>query len=283
MAPARKQGNRRKTGKEQYYTPPSTASAIVERLIERVPLALDRVWIEPAGGTGSFIDAARAHGVKEILSFDIEPHHPGVKRGDFLKQKLTMGGAIAMGNPPFGRNNALSVPFFNMCAKHCDLICFVVPRSWRKWSVINRLDPSFHLIDDYELQINYEDVDGSELSQKFWLNTIVQTWEKRAVDRGRITVEDRGVVKRATPRTADVSLTIFGFGCGTLKTEFPQEPNTTQIFLTLHHERALEALQQVDYSRFSQNTAYTAALSLQEINYLLNEYLFGDPGISPSG
>jgi hypothetical protein len=42
-------------------------------------------------------------------------------------------------------------------------------------------------------------------------------------------------------------------------------------------------LQQVDYSRFSQNTAYTAALSLQEINYLLNEYLFGDPGISPSG
>lgn len=279
MATARKQGNRRKTGKEQYYTPPATASAVVTRLLEQVPTARDRIWIEPAGGTGSFIDAARAHGVSTILSYDIEPHHPDVKRGNFLKQKLKVSGAVAVGNPPFGRNNALSVPFFNACAQHCDAICFIVPKSWRKWSVINRLDQSFHLIDDYDLQINYDDAHGSELSEKFWLNTVVQTWEKRTGLRGKISVEDRGVIKRATPRSADVSLTIFGFSCGNLKTEFPRKANTTQIFLTLHHPRALEALQNVDFSRFSQNTAYTSALSLQEINYLLNDYLFGEPGL----
>ncbi len=279
MATARKQGNRRKTGKEQYYTPSTTASAIVERLLKQVPGARDRTWIEPAGGTGTFIEAAKASGVSSILSFDIEPHHPLVKRGNFLKQKLKVSDAVAIGNPPFGRNNALSVPFFNACAKHCDVICFIVPKSWRKWSVINRLDQSFHLLDDYELEINYEGVDGVGLSQKFWLNTVVQTWERRESPRGKFTVEDRGVVKRATPRTADVSLTIFGFGCGSLKTEFPRKANTTQIFLSLHHPRALEALQRVDYSRFSQNTAYTAALSIQEINYLLNEYLFDDPGL----
>lgn len=279
MATARRQGNRRKTGKEQYYTPPTTASAVVDRLLEQVPFARDRTWIEPAGGTGTFIEAAQEQGVSRIVSYDIEPHHPKVKRGDFLKQKLKISGAVAVGNPPFGRNNALSVPFFNACAKHCDVICFIVPKSWRKWSVINRLDQSFHLIDDYDLQINYDGVDGFELSEKFWLNTIVQTWERREMPRGRIAVEDRGIVKRATPRSADVSLTIFGFGCGTLKTEFPRKPNTTQLFLTLHHPRALEALRAIDYLRFSQNTAYTAALSLQEINYLLNEYLFGDPGL----
>ncbi|MFM8866778.1 MAG: hypothetical protein ACKOFZ_00590 [Ilumatobacteraceae bacterium] len=280
MATVRKQGNRRKTGKEQYYTPSTTASNIVERLLKQVPDACDRTWIEPAGGTGSFIEAAKAHGVSSIVSFDIEPHHPLVKRGNFLKQKLKVSGAVAIGNPPFGRNNALSVPFFNACAKHCDVICFIVPKSWRKWSVINRLDQSFHLVDDYELEINYEDVDGMGLSQKFWLNTVVQTWERRGSLRGKFAVEDRGIVKRATPRTADVSLTIFGFGCGSLKTEFPRKSNTTQIFLSLHHPRALEALQRVDYSRFSQNTAYTAALSIQEINFLLNEYLFGDPGLT---
>lgn len=279
MATARKQGNRRKTGKEQYYTPPTTASAIVDRLLKQVPFVRDRIWIEPAGGTGTFIEAAQEQGVSRIVSYDIEPHHPKVKRGDFLKQKLKISGAVAVGNPPFGRNNALSVPFFNACAKHCDVICFIVPKSWRKWSVINRLDQSFHLIDDYDLQINYDGVNGFELSEKFWLNTVVQTWERREMLREKIAVEDRSVVRRATPNSADVSLTIFGFGCGTLKTEFPRKPNTTQLFLTLHHPRALEALQAVDYSRFSQNTAYTAALSLQEINYLLNEYLFGDPGL----
>jgi hypothetical protein len=159
------------------------------------------------------------------------------------------------------------------------VICFIVPKSWRKWSVINRLDQSFHLVDDYDLQVNYDNVEGGELSEKFWLNTVVQTWERRGNPRGKISVEDRGVVRKATPRSADVSLTIFGFSCGTLKTEFLRKPNTTQIFLTLHHPRALEALQNIDYSRFSQNTAYTAALSLQEINYLLNEYLFGDSGL----
>lgn len=279
MTTARKKGNRRKTGKEQYYTPADTAMSIIEQLLQTVPWAGGRTWIEPAGGTGSFVEAAQLHGVADVISYDIEPHHPLVKKGDFLKQRLKVSGAVAVGNPPFGRNNALSVPFFNACAKHCDAICFIVPKSWRKWSVINRLDQSFHLIDDYELEINYTAADGSGLSEKFWLNTVVQTWERRNTLRGKISVEDRGVVKRATPRSADVSLTIFGFGCGSLKTEFPRRPNTTQIFLTLHHPKALEALQQVDYSRFSTNTAYTAALSMQEINFLLNEYVYGDPGL----
>ncbi|MGA1332079.1 MAG: hypothetical protein ACO31D_02865 [Ilumatobacteraceae bacterium] len=282
MESARKQGNRRKTGKEQYYTPPATASQVVKRLLEIAPHASERVWIEPAGGAGAFVDAAHLAGVNEVVSFDVEPRHPSVKRGDFLSQKLQLAGAVSIGNPPFGRNNALSVPFFNSCGEYSDLICFIVPKSWRKWSVINRLHQSFHLIDDYELNVNYEDMDGHDLSKKFWLNTVVQTWERRETPRGKIKVEDRGVVRRATPLTADVSLTIFGFGCGTLKTDFPRKPNTTQIFLTLHHDRALEALQSVDYSRFSRNTAYTAALSLQEINYLLNEYLFGDPGFVTS-
>jgi hypothetical protein len=49
------------------------------------------------------------------------------------------------------------------------------------------------------------------------------------------------------------------------------------MFLKLHHPQALQALESVDYSRFFKNTAYTEALSLQEINYLLNEAIYGDP------
>jgi hypothetical protein len=48
------------------------------------------------------------------------------------------------------------------------------------------------------------------------------------------------------------------------------------MFLKLQHPRALEALQSVDFSRFFKNTAYTEALSIQEINFLLNEYLIGE-------
>jgi hypothetical protein len=90
-------------------------------------------------------------------------------------------------------------------------------------------------------------------------------------------VTDRGLIERCHVADADVSLTIFGFGCGSVKTDFPRRPNTTQMFLKLKHERALEALENVDFSRFYLRTAYTEALSIKEINYLLNEYIFGDP------
>jgi predicted RNA methylase len=270
-------GNTRTTGKEQYYTPIETANTIVARLVAGRPDLLKRTWIEPAGGTGNFIKALEGIGVSRTISYDIEPHHARVVRGSFLDQRLSTTGAVSVGNPPFGRNNSLSVPFFNHCAKYSDYICFIVPKSWRKWSVSNRLALNFHLIDDYDLSINYEDVMGHQLSTKSVLRTIVQTWERRSTERSIMRVEDRGVVMRATPATADVSLTIFGFSCGTVKTEFERIPNTTQMFLKLGHPRALEALQAVDFSRFFNNTAYTEALSLPEINFLLNEYIFGDP------
>ena len=68
-------------------------------------------------------------------------------------------------------------------------------------------------------------------------------------------------------------------GCGTVKTEFPRRKVTTELYLHTRHPRALEALNNVNYQRFSTNVAYTEALSIQEINYLLNEYLFGDPRV----
>jgi hypothetical protein len=45
------------------------------------------------------------------------------------------------------------------------------------------------------------------------------------------------------------------------------------MFLKLNHPKALNALQTADFARFSKNTAYTEALSFQEINFLLNERL----------
>jgi hypothetical protein len=268
-------GNTRTTGKEQFYTPPDVAGSVVDRLLSLRPDLKTKKWLEPSGGTGSFIEALLARGVEDIVSYDIEPHHSLVKQGDFHEVELDFRGAVSVGNPPFGRNNALSIPFFNKCATHSDVVCFIVPKSWGKWSVTNRLDRDFHLLDEYDLKVDYE---GSS-SPKGVLNTVVQTWERRPTHRAKVTVQDLGMVIKTTPEDADVSLTVFGYSCGKVKTQFPRVPNTTQMFLKLGHDRALEALQSVDFSRFSKNVAYTEALSSQEINYLLNEYILGDPHV----
>lgn len=236
----------------------------------------ERVVVEPAGGTGSFVEAAERAGAAKVLSLDIEPKHGRVTSGDYLETAIEAQDSITVSNPPFGRNNSLSIPFFNRAADHSEYIAFIVPRSWRKWSVINRLDSRFHLIHDEDIQVDYVDASGKPLSQRKILATCFQIWRRRDEPRAAVRVTDHGFVTKTTPELADVSLTVFGFGCGTVKTDFVRAPNTTQLFLKLNHPKALEALQKVDFSRFFNNTAYTPALALPEIRYLLNEYINGD-------
>lgn len=271
-------GNRRVTGKEQFYTPSGLAARLVSELSETVGSLENRTVLEPAGGTGAFIQAAVAAGAAKVVSFDIEPKFEGVLRGDFLQQKLDLKDAIALSNPPFGRNNALSIPFFNKAADHCDYIAFVVPRSWRKWSVLNRLDRRFHLLADHDIQVDYVDENGNPLGQQLRLNTCFQIW-RRDAERIRpvYKVQDMGLIEKSTPQDADIALDVFGFNCGRVRKEFDRKPNSTKMFLKLLHPQALGALQEVDFSRFYRNTAYTEALSLQEINYLLNERILGNP------
>ncbi|MFM6978052.1 MAG: hypothetical protein ACKOWR_04995 [Micrococcales bacterium] len=269
-------GNTRTTGKEQFYTPPTLAKTLLAEVAKHVPDLAERTMIEPAGGTGAFIKAAKKFGIAKIISFDIEPKYKEVTLGNFLESEITAKHAVTISNPPFGRNNSLSIPFFNKAADSSDYICFIVPRSWRKWSVINRLDQRFHLIADLDLQIDYVDDKDDQITAKNRLATCFQIWQKRKTKRPIVAVTDNEFIKKVKPQDADVSLTIFGYGCGRLKTEFKREPNSTQMFLKLNHPRALEALQSVDFSRFFKNTAYTEALSLQEINFLLNEFLIGE-------
>lgn len=273
-----KLGNTRVTGKEQYYTPNDTAQEVFKNLLEIVPNLSSRVFIEPAGGTGSFINAAIEIGINDIVSFDIEPHHPKVMAGDFLVQQIDAIDAITVTNPPFGRNNSLSIPFFNHSARTSEYIVFVVPRSWRKWTVQNKLDRRFELIRDDDLTINYVDVNGESGYKNNNLRTCIQYWKRSDTNlRPIYAVEDMGIITKCKFDEADVSLTIFGYGCGTVKTDFPRKTNTTQMFLKLNHPMALEALQSVNFSRFFNHTAYTEALSIVEINYLLNQYIYGDP------
>ena len=266
-----KLGNRRVTGKEQYYTPRDLAEKLVLKVKAIVPDFSSRTVLEPAGGTGAFVEAAKAAGAKRVLSVDIEPKHAEVGKGDYFETEVSISNAVTISNPPFGRNNSLSIPFFNRAAEHSEYIAFIVPRSWRKWSVINRLNRNFHLVLDEDLSIDYVDDTHTLITQKNLLKTCFQVWKRTDEVRELVRIEDRGFVSKVKPEEADIALTVFGYSCGKVNEEFERKPNTTRMFLKLNHPKALKALKTMDFQRFSKNTAYTDALSFQEINFLLNE------------
>lgn len=261
--------NKRTTGKEQYYTPRETAEECLRLLEEHTQ---SKRFLEPAGGTGSFVSLLRERGY-EVVSYDIEPKGEGIQRtDDFLKEDISsLKDFTVITNPPFGRANALSVPFFNKCAEVAEVIGFLVPKSWRKWSVMNKLNRNFHLVSDTEMTVDYV-YPGSSQKSKGKLNTIFQVWVRREEMREIYDAEDRGYIQKVSVEDANVSLTVFGRGCGRLRTVFPRKKNTTQMFLKCSEE-IVEVLKQLDYKRFYSNTAFVEALSIKEIWCLLNEYM----------
>ena len=271
-----KLGNRRVTGLEQYYTPKHLAQSLTEELFSVLDSPQQRHFLEPAGGTGSFIDALAGLGAKSITSMDTHPKHPKVMRGDFLAFQSSISDLVTISNPPFGRNNALSIPFFNHAAHISTHIAFLVPRSWRKWSVQNRLDLNFHLLHDQDVNLIYEDQAGEPLAKSNELRTCFQIWEKRDSSRPRTVVPDNGYIRKTSPEEADVAMRVFGYGCGQVLESFERKPNTTLMFLSFEAPVTASLLRDLDFERFRNNTAYTQALSFQEINYLLNERLLGD-------
>ncbi len=272
-----KLGNRRKTGVEQYYTPKDLARNLSEELIAIT--GSDRSFLEPAGGNGSFVSALESLGVEKIQAVDLYPKHPRVKNADFLTHNPKGSNLVTISNPPFGRNNSLSIPFFNHAANHSEYIAFLVPRSWRKWSVQNRLDRRFHLISDRDVAVNYVTDTGERIGANNDLRTCFQIWQRQDSLRPLIRVQDQGLVKKCKPETADIAIRVFGFGCGKSYRDFPRAANTTLMFLTVLDARVFEVIEGLDYERFSLNTSYTRALALPELNYLLNEAIFGDPMI----
>jgi hypothetical protein len=271
-------GNTRKTGKEQYYTLPNVVDDCVKIAMK---YHKGEKILEPAGGTGEFIEGLLRHGVEKdiIESSDIEPKHDLVKHGDFLESNYD-DNYFTISNPPFGRANSLSVKFFNKAADFSTYICFLIPISWRKWSIINRLDSRFHLVEDVEMPlVSFYNDDGP--IEGGILRTVFQVWEKRDVKREKITVEDREYLKKSDPENADVALTFFGHSSGKVETNFLRVPNTTKRYFTVKNDEVIQAMKEVDYSRFNQNSAYVAALSLPEVNTLLNEWFDKKVGKDP--
>jgi hypothetical protein len=269
-------GNRRTSGDEQYYTPAALAENLIAELFTALPDIDHSKFLEPAGGTGSFITALQNRGVRDIKSFDTHPKHELVEHGDFLSQNLEGEAFVTVSNPPFGRNNALAVPFFNHAANFSTHIAFLVPRSWRKWSVINRLHPNFHLISDCDVEVIFESESGEPVAVRNDLRSCFQIWERRAELRARISVPQSGLIKKVKPKDADVAFRCFGFGAGRIYREFERGPNTTLMFLAVREPWVIDLLEDLDYSVFAHNTAYTKAVSFQEINYLINERLWGN-------
>lgn len=138
--------------------------------------------VEPSAGAGAFLLQLPA---EKRVGFDILPLHDGVVAQDFFtwEPPPPSGKVLTIGNPPFGRRAKLAVQFIEKAASYSDVIAFILPRSFNKYTFQNRVPLEFHLVDSLECE-NFEAPDGEPLTIK----SVFQIWEKRDTPRSKVAV-----------------------------------------------------------------------------------------------
>ena len=175
---------------DQFYT----KQKVVKQLLEYIDCGSYDLVVEPSAGDGAFVKNIHHD---NLLAIDIAPAYDGIEEGDFLADVRKVVAAafrcestntprvLVIGNPPFGKNSSLAVKFFNHAAQFSDCIAFIVPRTFRKPSVINRLHANFHLREEQILQ---PDAFYTPSGESYDVPTVFQIWDVMETKRKKISV-----------------------------------------------------------------------------------------------
>ncbi len=139
----------RSQGLDKFYTLESVAQMCIDLTDDTLSIDSFDTVIEPSAGNGSFYTNI-TH--SNLIGIDIEPEHADIIEMDFFNYTPEPNtNILIIGNPPFGRVSSLAVRFFNHAAQWANAIAFIVPRTFRKTSIQNRLNLNFVLIDDIDI------------------------------------------------------------------------------------------------------------------------------------
>jgi hypothetical protein len=166
-----------------------TKSKIVDLILQKIDFDEFNTVIEPAAGSGQFLKKMPEN---KSFGFDLSPEteSDNIIEADFLEVNLdedllAKGKILSLGNPPFGKNASLAVKFFNKCASFSSCISFILPRTFRKPSVINRLDENFFLEEEIILPLDsFYTPEGIDYA----VPTVFQIWRRRDTVRKKIDI-----------------------------------------------------------------------------------------------
>jgi len=256
---------------DQFYTRAKLAEQYVATVIERW-CDPDVLFVEPAAGAGAFLQPLLNAG-RKVRAVDIDPQSPHIRCANFLACEDIFGGEhsaiVVIGNPPFGKNACMAVRFFNQAAIHADEIAFIVPRTFRKASIQQRLHPSFHLSDDNDVERYAFLLSGNPHD----VPCAWQVWTRHSTKRPILSPPSvEHLIRYTTPRFADFAMRRVGFYAGrVLTTNIMSLSQTTHYFMREMADGVIAALHRVNWSELAAQTAGVRSLSKAEIAFKLKE------------
>lgn len=159
-----------------------TKSSVVDFCLSKINLNNYTHIIEPSAGSGAF-----SNKIPNCIAIDIKPANDGIIACDYLAFDYSKyKGALVIGNPPFGQQSKLAIAFFNYSAKYAQTIAFILPKSFKKASMQNKLDLNFRLVEEYDIESNAFLLNGADYN----VPCVFQIWDR--------TLNKRALIKLKT-------------------------------------------------------------------------------------
>lgn len=273
----------RNEGLDKFYTSERFAKKCVDFLFERFPTARFDLVVEPSAGNGSFV--RQLPNAANIEAIDIAPEDPSVRKEDFFRFRpsTAYSRVLVVGNPPFGKGCSLAIRFFNHAAEWADAIAFIVPRTFRRRSVQNKLSLDFHLVDDMEVPVR-----PCVFHPAMSVKCCFQIWERRAEPRAPVrtptshphweflkygALDDRG--QPTPPAGADFAIRAYGGHIGEIRrgSLHTLRPKSWHWIRAIENPSVLiERFSSLDFSE-AENTARQNSMGRAELVLLYQTYL----------
>ena len=248
---------------DQYYTNPTEAEKCVSELKKYIGVGRRRYVVEPSAGAGAFLGF-----FKNTIAVDLEPKATGIIKSDFFKTSREMlnlptkSHVTILGNPPFGFAGSLAIKFFNHAATLANTIAFIVPRSFEKTSIQNRLNLNFHLIYERVLPKNSFILHN----ETYDVPCVFQIWIRKKQPRTPITfnTNDFSFVKKLEADASTFCLRRVGGRAGKVLDGINHSESST-YFIKPHIKNVKKLLNSVDFSEVVVKTAGVRSLSKTEL------------------
>lgn len=259
-------------GNDEYYTDPSYALHCCEVVKNRFYRFKTDTVVEPSAGNGSFYEGIQllCKNNKAFHMYDITPKRSYIKKANFFDVTIT-NSTLVIGNPPFGFASNLAIKFFNHAAKQkAKIIAFILPRTFKKDSIKNKLNLNYKLSYEENCPKNSFLLENSEYDVPCVFQVWVYTKKQREIENWSV---NNKWIEYTTPENSNFCIRRVGGRAGQVLEDNALSYSTQSTYFCKEKIKgAKNVLKHIDFSEEVNSTAGVRSLSKREIHKALHNY-----------
>lgn len=268
---------RQKSSLDQFYTKSYIAKYCYDKIFTIYNYNDFINFVEPSAGNGSFFNLFPND---KRIGMDIDPKADGITKMNFFDfgylelNSQRDKNVITIGNPPFGRICSLAIKFFNHAAKFSNVIAFIVPKTFKKQSIKNKLNLNFKLILSEDLPSNSFIFNDEE----YHVPCCFQIWEKSSNKRQvKVISLNNDLFDFSDKEHANMAIRRVGGRAGKAFKVIKDLSKSSNYFLNFKSKRIkkdkfIDIVNSIDFTSITKNTAGVRSLSKPELIQTLKKH-----------